>query len=100
MVDDLPATVSADDACPLCLASMAKPGDRGIVGTWDGALGSGAGNWYISRCPSCNGSLVGWEYSQPDGASGEVIERIRWEGRRAEPRAAPDRGGVPLPNQG
>jgi hypothetical protein len=78
--DDPPQILSADDACPICNVAMT---DRGrYVGTWDGALGQGYGNWYIAKCRNCGAELIGWEYAIDSPTGGDPVVHVRWDGRR------------------
>jgi hypothetical protein len=82
MTNGCPTILSADDAYPLCGASMPEPAEAEYAGTWDGSLGLGSGNWYINECPTCSASLIGWGYCLHDEINGGLICRVRWNGRR------------------
>ena len=76
---DRPEIVWADDACPVCHTRIAHA-DK-YVGTWDGSLGQGSGNWYSKQCRACGSQLIGWEHRLRD----DPVSRIRWETRATVP---------------
>jgi hypothetical protein len=79
--------LSADDECPICQTPIPQPSEDEYkdAGTWDGSLGVGFGSGpFVGDCPVCGATLIGWQYTtrEPDGFPG--IDRVRWEGKRAE----------------